>query len=196
MHMSVEQFLREVLELQDCTVIKKLSDCGQIIHLKKKEILYYQGYKPDSLAFLIDGIMRAFVFDEGGSDSTECFDYKLGWPVVPSIPMDAPASVNIEASVDSDLLLFPIADIMELIHTNVEITQLYNSMMCKSMQKYVQLTRAITQYTAAQRYEWFLSEYAALDGRVSHKDIASFLNMSPVTLSNVRKKSVINCTKK
>ncbi|MFR8012279.1 MAG: Crp/Fnr family transcriptional regulator [Clostridia bacterium] len=187
MKMSIEQFVVEVLKIQDGAIIKKLSDCGEIIHLKKSEILFHQDYEPEYIAFLLNGIMRSFVVAEKGSDSTECFDYEFGCPVVPSIPMNAPASVNIEAETDSDLILFPVDEVMELIHTNVEISTLYNNLMCRSMQRFVRLARVLSQYTAAQRYEWFLTEYAPLDGKVSNKAIASYLNMSPVTLSHVRK---------
>lgn len=186
MEKSIEWFLTEVLKLQDCDVVQRLSNCGEIRRLKAKEVLFCHGEKPEYLAFLLDGIMRSFVIDEKGKDSTECFDYEFGCPVVPSIPMDAPASVNIEADVDSELMLFPIEEVTELITTNVEISHIYNLLMCKSMKRYVELNRAITQYKVEQRYKWFLSEYAELDGRVSNKDIASFLNMTPVTLSRVR----------
>lgn len=187
MEMSVESFLKEVLHLKDRNVIKTLSDCGEIRHFKRKEILFYQDEEPEYIAFLLDGIMRSFVIDEKGVDSTECFDFTFGCPIVPSLPLNASASVNIEASVGSSLVLFPIDEVVELINTNVESSMLYNNLMCQSMKKFVSLTRALNQYSAAQRYEWFLSEYAPLDGRISSKDIASFLNMSPVTLSHVRK---------
>lgn len=187
MEKSIEWFLTEVLKLQDYDVVQRLSNCGEIRRLKAKEVLFYHGEKPEYLAFLLDGIMRSFVIDEKGKDSTECFDYEFGCPVVPSIPMDAPASVNIEADVDSELMLFPIEEVVELIDTNIEVTKLYNFLLCKSMQRYVQLSRVLINYDVAQKNEWFLAEYAELDGRVSNKDIASFLNMTPVTLSRVRK---------
>ena len=38
-----------------------------------------------------------------------------------------------------------------------------------------------------QRYQWFLSAYPGLIDRVSHKYIASLLNMTPVTLSKIRR---------
>lgn len=187
MKMSIEYFLSDTLHMRDREAIKKLSSCGEVRHLKKNRILFHQDDPPSHMAFLLNGIMRSFIFDLKGMDLTECFDYEFGWPVVPSVPMTAPASVNIEASVDSELILFPVADIMEFISKNSEVAQIYHSLMCSCVQKHVRLTRALNQFTAAQRYEWFLSEYAALNGRISNKDIASFLNMSPVTLSHIRK---------
>lgn len=180
-------FLTENLRIQDPNVVKMLEDRGLVVHLKKNEILFHQDFKPEYIAFLLDGIMRAFIFDDKGSTLTDCFDYKYGWPVVPSVPMDAPASVNVEACVESTLILFPVEDIVRLIKTNMEIAQIYNSLMVKSVQKHVELTRALLQKDAAQRYQWFLSEYAEIEDKVDDKYIASFLHMTPVTLCKIKR---------
>lgn len=187
MEVSIEQFLTDVLHIESSAAVKRLSKCGQICHLKQKEILFYQGEVPQYIAFLLNGIMRSFVLNEKGEDATECFDFQLGWPVVPSIPITAPASVNVEASVDSDIILLPVADVWELVSTDINVSHLYNLLLCQSVAKYVEFTRALMHYAAPQRYEWFLQAYGAINGKVSSKEIASFLNMSPVTLSKIRK---------
>lgn len=180
------RFLTESLHIQDENTIRILQARGSIVHLKKNEILFHQDFEPEYVAFMLDGIMRAFVFDDKGSTLTDCFDYKYGWPVVPSVPMDAPASVNIEACVESTLILFPVEDIVKLINTNMEIAQIYNSLMVRSVQKHVELTRVLLQKDATQRYQWFLSEYAEIEGRVYDKHIASFLHMTPNMLCNIK----------
>ena len=38
------------------------------------------------------------------------------------------------------------------------------------------------------RYQWFLKKYPGLIDEVSNKHIASFLGMTPVTLSRLRQK--------
>lgn len=181
------KFLTEKLHVQDRNIIEMLIRRATIVHLKKNEILFYQDFKPEYIAFLLDGIMRAFIFDDNGTTLTDCFDYKYGWPIVPSVPMDAPASVNIEACVESTLILFPIEDIVELINTNMEIAQIYNALMVKSVQKHVEFTRALLLKDATQRYQWFLSEYAEIEDRVDDKYIASFLHMTPVTLCKIKR---------
>lgn len=188
MNNIIYRFLTENLLIQDFNIVKMLEDRGLVVHLKKNEILFHQDFKPEYIAFLLDGIMRAFIFDDNGSTLTDCFDYKYGWPVVPSVPMDAPASVNVEACVESTLILFPVEDIVKLINTNMEIARIYNSLMVNSVQKHVELTRALLQKDAAQRYQWFLSEYAEIEAKVDDKYIASFLHMTPVTLCKIKRK--------
>lgn len=185
---KIEKFLQENLGIKNKNVVNRLASCGKVLHLKEKEILFCQDCKPDYMAFLLNGIMRSFVINEKGQDLTECFDFQQGCAVCPSIPMNAPASVNVESSVDSDLLVFPIDEIWELVNTDVEISQMYNIALCYSMQKYVKFTRVLLKFNTTQRYKWFLSEYAELNGKVKNKDIASFLNMTPATLCAVKKK--------
>lgn len=49
-----------------------------------------------------------------------------------------------------------------------------------------ELARALGK-SASERYRWFLSNYPGLIDRVPHRHIASFLNMTPVTLSRLRR---------
>lgn len=42
------------------------------------------------------------------------------------------------------------------------------------------------KYTAKERYEWFLEKYPGLIDQITNKYIASFLRMSPVTLSRLK----------
>lgn len=185
---SIEQFVTNVLHIQSTPAVKKLVNCGNIVHLKEKEILFLQGYVPEHVAFLLNGIMRSFVIVDKGADVTECFDFQYGWPVVPSIPLNAPASVNIEASVESDLILFPTKDVWKLIETNIDVSHMYNLLLCQSMAKYVQFTRVMMTCSAEQKYQWFCKEYAAVNGKVSNKEVASFLNITPGTLSRTRQR--------
>lgn len=117
---------------------------------------------------------------------TDCFDYQFGSPIVAGLPLDAPASINIETLTECDLLLCPIAAVNELLKSDVTVAQMYNTLLVSSMKKHLEPTTLLTQYPATQRYQWFLSEYEGLKEKVNDKYIASFLNMSHVTLSRIR----------
>lgn len=55
------------------------------------------------------------------------------------------------------------------------------------MEEHQNIKHAIYMLNAKERYNWFLREYKDLIDRVSHRHVASFLNMTPVTLSRLRK---------
>ncbi len=45
----------------------------------------------------------------------------------------------------------------------------------------------ICRNNAMQRYQWFLKTYPRLVDRISNKHVASFLGITPVTLSRLRR---------
>ena len=57
----------------------------------------------------------------------------------------------------------------------------------REMEEHQNIKHAIYMLNAKERYNWFLREYKDLIDRVSHRHVASFLNMTPVTLSRLRK---------
>ena len=69
----------------------------------------------------------------------------------------------------------------------MEVTKLYNELLIKALNEHWKLKQILNSYTAVQRYQWFLDEYPGLIGKVSNKYIASFLGMTPVTLSRLRR---------
>jgi len=67
---------------------------------------------------------------------------------------------------------------------------LYNRVLIAAiaaLDEHWRMKQVLHQYTALQRYQWFLETYPGLVDRVSNKNIASFLGMSPVTLSRLRR---------
>ena len=68
-----------------------------------------------------------------------------------------------------------------------EAMALYNQMLIAALKAHWELKRVLNSYTAAERYQWFLDKYPGLIDKVSNKYIASFLGMTPVTLSRLRR---------
>lgn len=188
MESAIHSFIINTMNIKDKKLIAYLESICSCCHLKQKSILFNKNQKPDYIVFLLNGIARGYTVTDKGIDITECFEYQFGAPLVPSLPLDAPAEIFMETVTECDIIQFPISDVVELIRTNVAISQMYNDLLIQSMHRHLQLTKIVNQYSAEQRYKWFLSEYSDLVEKVSNKYIASFLNMSTVTLSRVRGK--------
>lgn len=76
---------------------------------------------------------------------------------------------------------------LELREQYSEIVELYNRFLISALNEHWKLKQVLVQYSAIQRYQWFMKEYPGLIDRVSNKHIASFLGMTPVTLSRLRR---------
>ena len=66
-------------------------------------------------------------------------------------------------------------------------TQLYANLVLRSAKRHWEIKTVLYQYTATQKYQWFLQAYPELICHVSGRHIASFLGMTPVTLSRLKR---------
>lgn len=98
-----------------------------------------------------------------------------------------PASINIEALEESQIVCIDIGEVCRLMEIYPELIQVRQQMLIMSAQRHRDLKIVAYQYSASQRYQWFLKNYPGLIDRIHHKYIASLLNMTPVTLSRVRR---------
>ena len=103
------------------------------------------------------------------------------------IDVEAVSPLSVEVASRSCFFCLPIREIFGMIEQYQEITLIYTRLLIEAMDKQWQLKKVLNQCTAMQRYQWFLEEYPGLIRKVNHRHIASFLGMTPVTLSRLRR---------
>ena len=133
--------------------------------------------------------IEATILDINGKDVTDFFSFCCGSTVMPfcQLELDNPFPMTIEVLEDSQFFCIAISDLIELQYKYVEVMMLYNRLLIKALNEHWKLKQILNSYTAVQRYQWFLEEYPGLIGKVSNKYIASFLGMTTVTLSRLRR---------
>ena len=160
--MTPRDVFEKTLHLTGSEVIEDLSDACIPLHLAAGDFLIREGEKPAVVPFLLKGIVRGFLFDVNGREITDCFAVQPGIPVMTSADLQAPSPLSMDAMVDSDFLTASFS-----MHWEIKLT------LCRD--------------TAMQKYQWFLQKYPGLVDQISNKCIASFLGMTPVTLSKLRR---------
>ena len=120
---------------------------------------------------------------------TDCFSFCCGSTAIPfcQLELNIPAPMTIEVLENAKFFCVPISTVIELQNNYLEVTMLYNQLLIKALNEHWRLKQVLNSYTAVQRYQWFLEEYPGLIDRVSNKYVASFLGMTPVTLSRLRR---------
>lgn len=187
--MELQNFYTETLKISDIQLVQVLTENSQIKVIKKGDILQYIGSISTELHFLMKGLLRGFLLDAKGKEVTDCFVYAHGTPVVASIDLGAPNLICIEALEDSELIVVPFSVVLPLVCSNLELVILYNQLLSNALKLHWENKTALVQHTATERYQWFLENYPGLIERVNHRYIASFLGITPVSLSRVRKRS-------
>lgn len=182
-------FYKNILQLNDRGLIQEFANATKIRRLKKGEYIVHVGEVMNEVYFMEKGITRGYFLDVNGKDVTDCFSFYCGSTVVPfcQLKTNVPSSMTIEVLEDAKFFCIPISSVIELQKKYLEVTMLYNQLLIKALNEHWGLKQILNSYTAVQRYQWFLEKYPGLSYRVSNKYIASFLGMTPVTLSRLRR---------
>lgn len=181
-------FYREALEIEEEELLDKLLAITHERHLKKKEVLIQEGETQNQIVFLVSGILRGFFLDAEGRDVTDCFGLEPGTAAMGGFEFGQPSTITIEALTEAEVVWMAIADVQELFARYPELMAVYNRYLLKALNIHWELKTMIGQESAMVRYHWFQKTYPGLVDNVRDKYVASFLGMTPVTLSRLRRK--------
>lgn len=185
--MCIKAFYREILGVADENLVQQIADETKVIRLKKGEMLIRAGDNQEYVPFLYNGILRGFFFDGEGRDITDCFITRCGEPSMACFDLNTPqALINVEALSDSEVFVISNRNVMELLRKNPQLVYIYNKLLLESLESHWKIKTVVSQKTALERYNWFLKVYPGLINQICNKHIASFLGMTPVTLSRLR----------
>lgn len=180
-----EQFFADHLGIGDPEVAEALAAAAELVPVKRGSFVMQIGEKSAALSLVVQGVFRGFVFDENGMEVTDCFAYEAGNALIGCNFFEEPSLVTFEALTDGVVLRIPLAVLMDMMRNNPEVLAIYNNGLMDALKRHWKIKRVLYR-PAIERYQWFLKTYPELAGIVSHKHIASFLGMTPVTLSRLR----------
>lgn len=157
--------------------------------LRRKQYLLQEGDVCKTIAFIEKGALRCYSVDESGGEHIIQFGVE-GWTVsdLYSFLTGEPATYNIEAIEDSELILISKSAHEELLKTVPKyetFTRLNITGAYLAMQK--RLTGIISA-TPEERYAAFTELYPNIVQRVPQHMIASYMGLTPETLSRVRRR--------
>jgi len=157
--------------------------------LRKKQYLLQEGDVCKNIAFIEKGALKAYSVDDNGNDHIIQFGLE-GWIIsdLYSFLTGELATYNIDAIEDAELVLISKAAHEELLQelpkyetfTRLNITGAY-----LAMQK--RLT-SIISYSLEERYANFTALYPNIVQRVPQRMIASYMGLTPETLSRIRRR--------
>lgn len=185
--MHLETFYTEVLQIQDPMLVQQMAELTQCVHLSKGELLIQEGERQERFVFLVEGILRGFFLDVNGREITDCFAFRCGTPAMSCAMLEQPSVISIEAVTPCDLLTIDVQALWQLLHQNNELIWIYNALLKQALCAHWKIKTMVCQHTAMERYQWFMQTYPGLLEQVSNKHIASFLGMTPVTLSRLKR---------
>jgi CRP-like cAMP-binding protein len=155
--------------------------------VKKGEFLLREGEMSRYSIFVASGCLRTYIIDDTGREHILQFSPENWWTGDMSFTANVPSRCFIEALEDSDVLLTELSSIQKLNKYIPESAAQYQAALQKSMEAKAQRIISSLSATAEERYNDFLNRYPSLVQRVPQHMIASYLGISPETLSRIRK---------
>jgi CRP-like cAMP-binding protein len=157
--------------------------------LRKKQYLLQEGDVCKFISFVEKGALRSYSIDEKGVERIIQFALE-GWTIsdLYSFLTAEPATYNIDALEDSELLLISKSAHEELLQ---KMPKYESWMRIQITNAYIAMQRRLTSIISLsleERYASFTSVYPDIVQRVPQHMIASYMGLTPETLSRVRKK--------
>jgi CRP-like cAMP-binding protein len=158
--------------------------------LKKGEVLVREGEVAKYGAFVCKGMLRSYIIDNKGKEHIIQFAPENWWISDKAGLTDGtPSTFFIDTIEDSEILLIDITGHLTLIEKLPGYAASFREGMQKSAAvKDKRIVSSLSE-TAEERYNDFLQTYPGIAQRVPQHMLASYLGITPETVSRIRKQA-------
>ena len=162
------------------------------VNFKKGEYFATPDLTCVHLAVLQSGIFRAYHIHDG-KEVTDYFNTTVRNPLVSSFASflsQQTAKEYVQALTDSELLLISYESLQELYVDYKSFERLGRLLAEKNYLMALERIESLQYHSATDRYAAFLKQYPMLINQIPHHYIASYLGVTPESLSRIRKNSL------
>lgn len=168
-------------------VLEQLIHLGVFVEFSLGDLIVAAGDEENKLYLLVDGLVRKYYLDYQGNDLTHQF-LEMGQVFsTQHVVFSGRVMCNFEAIEPCRLIRFDYERVQKLMLEEASLTQVYIGILEETLRiKLVRETALLTE-SATERYVALKREIPDIDQRVSHAHIASYVGVTPVSLSRIRR---------
>ena len=183
----LERKLKQACSLSEQCITALVKSVNEV-KLTDKEHFSRCGDSVKNLCFVKSGILRVYYLDENGQEWNKHF-MQAGDFVASSISPEKTAITNIQALSDVELIKIPYTKLIELSSTYPEIDAFIQRLSFNYLSQKQDREISLLSKQAKHNYKEFRIAYPDLENKISYYHIASYLGITPVQLSRLRKES-------
>jgi CRP-like cAMP-binding protein len=156
--------------------------------VRKKQYILQAGDVCKAIAFVSDGCLRSYTIDDKGEEHIVQFAID-GWWIsdLQSMLTSQPATMNIDALEDSQVLLLERSSQEKLCRALPQVEHFFRLLLEGNYNAARMRISDLISSSAEDRYLHFLKTYPDVAQRVPQSQIASYLGITPQSLSRIRK---------
>jgi len=157
--------------------------------IRKDDFFLQNGEQSTEIGLILKGVFRSFYIDQAGNDVTKYF-YTQGEILLSYYAhlSQTQSKYSIQALEDSEILVTNISEFEKLVEENYQLLLFYKTMVDVMLVKKEKHASSFTLLSSTQRYQQFFADCPGLEKRIKQYQLASYLGMTAVTLSRIRKK--------
>lgn len=154
--------------------------------IRKKHFLLQEGEINQHITFVISGILRLYSIDKNGFEHILQFA-PTGWWIgdMRSILTQKPASLNIDAIEDSDIIMLLKPDMDKLYSKVPKFERFFRILAENALATYQQRLIDNLSLSAAERFNNFCQLYPSLIQQLPQKYIAAYIGVTPEFFSKM-----------
>lgn len=157
------------------------------LELSRNEYLKVKGSIDTNLYFVVSGSLRIYVLEEFDENIIR-FGYKDNFiAALDSFISEKPSDLYIQAIKKTQLKVIKKASFMAFIDSSIENTKIWQMMLGDLIYQQLERERDILTSSPLERYKRVLARSPKLFQEIPNKYIASYLRMTPETLSRLKK---------
>ena len=185
---SFAETLNSITEFHEDQV-KKILSFSKIKKIRKDEYYIREGEKPKSFAYVFSGLFRYYYIDKNGNDFTKGFFFENSFITSYSaLIQNRESYFSIEALEDSEIIEIDYEKWKTLFNQELVWYKFLLTLIEKGYCVKESREREFLLFDAEERYRSFLQTFPDQQKRIKQHFIASYLGITPVALSRIRKK--------
>lgn len=156
--------------------------------LKEGEILAGLGKVCREMFFICKGVLRIVKENEKGNEVTHFFLKENQFcTILYSFTNQLPTEESIQAACDAEVIVFPHDALYELYRKMPHLKTIMDEIIQKALLEKIQTRNAYLGEDSTTRYKQFIMRQPDIALRVPLSDVASYLCITPQSLSRIRK---------
>lgn len=167
-------------------LLQNLPQNTERLFIPKNTVLLKKGKVADKLYLIHNGCLRLYFYNNGNDVTFQFFFEDDIVASFDSLYFQQPSQFYLESIEPTEVYAIKREDFYRLVEESMEVRKLYEEKLIERFHTYQQLFLDHIKYTPQQRYEKLIKEEPKIIQRVPQHYIASYLGITPVSLSRIR----------